>query len=246
MAYYLFNALVALLLFVFIGLYVTSRFGAIVESYGQLVGIDVNRIGSTLDAVIGDGVGRNGASIIAGGILLWSSFMLIQAINVSFADIYGTRAERPLRGTLVNSLVTFGTVVVAVPFVSLGVVTLMTVMDVPSVRILGVPLLFVVFLGVFTPMYYLFPGRGTTLRESVPGATFAAVAWTTCSVLFRLYVTTAEGIRLYGAVGAVLLVLTWLYVGGLMLLVGAVINAVLAERVEVDGRDIENGRDAKR
>jgi membrane protein len=38
-----------------------------------------------------------------------------------------------------------------------------------------------------------------------------------------------------GTFGAVLLALTWLYVGSLLLLVGATLDAVVADRVSVDG-----------
>jgi len=234
-AYHLFNSLVASSLFVFIGLYGAGSLELIIDSYAVLTGLDVERASSTLESLIGDGVGRSRAVVIAGGILLWSSFKLIRAIDVAFGDIYGIRNDRSLRRTLLNGLVVFTTVVVAVPMISLVVVTLMVVMDAPSVRVLGVPLLFVVFLGVFMPTYYLFPDTRATLRGSLPGAAFAAITWTGCSVAFRLYVTSAESVRLYGAVGAVLLVLTWLYVGGVMLLVGAVVNAVLADRVEAGG-----------
>lgn len=83
-------------------------------------------------------------------------------------------------------------------------------------------------------MYYRFPGRAITLREAFPGAAFVAVSWTVCAITFRLYVTSAEGVRLYGVIGGLLLLLTWLYIGGLTLLVGAILNAVLGDRVEVN------------
>ena len=84
-------------------------------------------------------------------------------------------------------------------------------------------------------MYYVLPEvDGVSVREILPGALFAAVTWTVASVIVRLYATASSSVALYGAVGGPLLVMTWLYVGGLALLVGAALNASLAGRVAPD------------
>jgi len=68
------------------------------------------------------------------------------------------------------------------------------------------------------PIYYLFPDTTLTVREALPGAVFAAVGWT--------LLTT--GSQLYGVIGGVLLLVTWVYFAGQLLLVGASLNAVLS------------------
>lgn len=83
-------------------------------------------------------------------------------------------------------------------------------------------------------MYYRFPGERVAVREALLGAAFSAVVWMLSSLLFRAYAATSDSVGLYGVAGAVLLVLTWLYLGGLTLLFGAVLNAILAGRVDVD------------
>jgi hypothetical protein len=59
-------------------------------------------------------------------------------------------------------------------------------------------------------------------------AVFAAVGWTALRTGFRIYAAFAGSYEAYGVVVGVLLLVTFLYFGGLVLLVGAVLNAVLA------------------
>ena len=73
-----------------------------------------------------------------------------------------------------------------------------------------------------------------TVGDALPGAAFSAVVWTLSALLFRVYAATSDSVELYGVVGAILLVLTWFYLGGLTLLFGAILNAVLAGRVDAD------------
>jgi hypothetical protein len=88
----------------------------------------------------------------------------------------------------------------------------------------------------FLPLYYVLPARGLSVREALPGALFAAVGWTALQTGFRIYATTA-GASAYGVLGAALLLVTFLYFGGLILLVGVVLNAVVAGRIDDEDRD---------
>ena len=240
-AFYLFNSLVPLLLFAFIGLSVTGWLGPGIELFGAVAGVDVRETVALLDSVVGDDADRRRAGVIAGLILLWSSFRLVQAINVSFQAIHGVRHEHSLLGTVLDSLIVFATIILVVPVVSLLAVALTAATDVSAVRVGSAPLQCIVLFGVFLPMYYRFSDPETTLLQAFPGAALAAVAWVLCAGGLRLYISTSEGVRLYGVAGGVLLLLTWLYLGGLMLLLGAVLNAVLTDGLDVDADDRSDG-----
>ena len=82
----------------------------------------------------------------------------------------------------------------------------------------------------FLPLYYLLPGEDASVREALPGAVLAAVGWTLLQTGFRAYAADAVGYETYGVLGGTLLLVTFLYVGALLLLVGVVLNAVLAGR----------------
>jgi membrane protein len=59
-----------------------------------------------------------------------------------------------------------------------------------------------------------------------PGSLFATIAWIAASIGLRFYVTHfADYNATYGSIGGVILLMLWLYLGGLVLLVGAEINS---------------------
>ena len=80
---------------------------------------------------------------------------------------------------------------------------------------------------VFLPLYYVLPPVSVSVRHALPGTVFAAVGWVLLQVGFFYYTGSAGQYAAYGLLGAVLLFVTFLYLAGVVLLVGAVLNAVL-------------------
>lgn len=78
-------------------------------------------------------------------------------------------------------------------------------------------------------LYSLGPaGTRRRLAEHVPGALLASLLWVLASAGFSLYVSNFGSYdETYGALGAVIVLLVWLYVGGIALLVGALVNREL-------------------
>jgi membrane protein len=77
-------------------------------------------------------------------------------------------------------------------------------------------------------MYYFLPNVKQKWRFITPGSTVAVLAWILASLGFRLYVGHfASYARTYGALGTVVVLLVWLYLSGLMLILGGEINAIL-------------------
>lgn len=85
----------------------------------------------------------------------------------------------------------------------------------------------VVLVGMFLLIYYFAPAlheRGW--RDLLPGAIVAAVLFLIASVGFSLYVANfGKYDKQYGALGAVVITLLWLYIGSYIFLLGAEINA---------------------
>lgn len=96
----------------------------------------------------------------------------------------------------------------------------------------------VVGLAVAT-LYALAPNTEHQWRWVSPGAVLFIVAWTLGSLLFAYYVSKFGSYnRTYGSIGAVILLLVWLYWSNFILLVGGELNSVLAAREdEVYQRD---------
>lgn len=233
LGYYAFNSLVPLLLLVTIAVsivYDPETTATALESVSELRAAEVQPV---IEEIVGDG-GRTRAGLIAAGIFAYSTATMFQAVNMAFSEVYGTRKQRSGLRKATDTLLIFVIVTVAVGLLGVVGVGLVLVVDSVAVSVLSVPLLFGAFLLAFLPMYYRFPGERVTVGDALPGATFSAVVWTLSALLFRVYAATSDSVELYGVAGAVLLVLTWLYLGGLTLLFGAILNAVLDGRVDAD------------
>jgi len=73
---------------------------------------------------------------------------------------------------------------------------------------------------------------GQKWRWITPGSIVGIFGWLIVSVGFRFYLHYFNNYTaLYGSVGAIIVLLTWFYVSGLMLLVGAEINAAIDRAV---------------
>ena len=75
-------------------------------------------------------------------------------------------------------------------------------------------------------LYTLGPA-GTRRRpiEHLPGALLAAVLWVASSAAFSFYVSNFGSYdKTYGTLGAVIVLLVWIYVGAVAMLVGALVN----------------------
>jgi hypothetical protein len=104
--------------------------------------------------------------------------------------------------------------------------SIFTVFDGLLARALNLTLLVVGLTVAFLPIYRFFPDANLSWADAVPGAVFAAFGWGVLQFLFQFYVAvSSQGGS--SAIGAILLLLTWLYLGGLILLLGGVVNAVL-------------------
>lgn len=77
-------------------------------------------------------------------------------------------------------------------------------------------------------IYYFLPNVKQRWRFITPGSVVAVLGWIGASLGFRLYVTHFSSYaRTYGALGTVVILLVWLYLSGLMLIMGGEINAIL-------------------
>jgi membrane protein len=105
------------------------------------------------------------------------------------------------------------------------------------------PVLLIGLLAVFATVLYLGPNIDhPRWRFVTPGAVFAVVVWLLASGLFAVYTSMFSTYnKAWGSLAAVIVMLTWLWVTGIALLLGAEINAE-AER----SRELRQGRPAER
>jgi len=82
---------------------------------------------------------------------------------------------------------------------------------------------------VFFLLYKYVPNCRLTRRDVMPGALFSTFGWIAVSLVFAVYINHfASFTRIYGSLGAVIILLIWLYLSSVVLLLGGEINATLA------------------
>ena len=176
---------------------------------------------------LADRSGQGALSIFSLAVTMWGALKLFRGIDVAFARIYGYPT-----GPIFHQLSAGLVVLVTLGGAALGVTittTVIAVVELPFVGVVG-PIVLLSFLIVaFLPLYAVIPDLPVPLRSALPGALLAAVGWTGLSAVFSVYARISTGVT--GALGGVLLLVTWFYASGLLVLTGAAVNAVLADHV---------------
>ncbi|QKG92874.1 YihY/virulence factor BrkB family protein [Halorubrum salinarum] len=242
-AYYAFVSLVpALLLLVVVA---TAVFGETIAA--QLVaatGDFLTPAGEEAVVVaVSSAGGRTGASLLGVGVLLWSTLKVFRGLDTAFVSLYGgdqtpgfLRQVADAASVVVGVGLGLGAMVAVGAFVAAADALPL----VETASVLALPALLAV---VFLPMYYLLPQPAVGVREALPGAAFAAVGWTLLQAGFQVYAAGAAQYQVYGVIGGILLLVTWLYLAAVVVVLGGVVNVVLADRGD-DGEGRPTDRDA--
>ena len=248
LAYYAFVSLVPLMLLTVVAASVFGGEELALELANRAAEAFGPQAESLVQETLANTAGQAGAGVVGTAVLLWSGLKLFRGMDVAFSTVYGSALPGSIVDQVRNGIVTLGAVGVGIAATVLVGLAL-AVLD-PDLVVLGVDLAGVVgnllLLGgltaAFLPLYYFLPGE-VEVREALPGAVFAAGGWTLLETGFRIYAAGTGSYDAYGVLGAVLLLVTFLYFGGLILLVGVVLNAVLAGRVDADGLETQGMTD---
>ena len=227
-AYQAFASLVPLLVLLFVAVTIVGDQQLAQRVVALTEGVLPNAAQDLVSNAIGgeNGVGGASASVVGLVTLLWGSLKVFRGLDKAFSNVYETDSENSLVDQVKDGLVVLAAVGVGL----LGMVGAMAVFGAfggPLSRILSLVGLVVGLTVVFLPMYRFFPDADLEWADAVPGAVFAAVSWMVLQFLFRFYIQFSSKGDSSGIIGAVLLLLLWLYLSGLVLLLAAVVNAVL-------------------
>ena len=253
-AYYAFVSLIPAILLLVVA--VSALFGdAVAEQLLAATGEFLTPAGAeAVSTAIASAQGRSGATVLGVVFLLWSTLKVFRGLDTAFLEVYGVEESVSFLDQLVDAssvVVGIGVGIVAMVAVGTVVAALDVVPFIGAVSVLLLPLLLTV---VFLPMYYLLPYPEVTVCEALPGAAFAATGWTVLQAGFQVYAASAGQYQVYGVIGGVLLLVTWLYIAAIVVVLGAVINVVLSEGrgpefLEESGgpderdRQLQHGRD---
>jgi len=229
-AYYAFVSLVpALLLLVVVA---TAVFGeTIAAELAASTGEFLTPAGE--EAVVGavsSAGGRTGAGLLGLGVLLWSTLKVFRGLDTAFVSLYGGDGTPGFFKQVADAasvVVAVGVGIAVMVVVGAFVAAADAVPLVEAASVLALPAFLAV---VFLPMYYLLPQPTLTVREALPGAAFAAVCWTLLQAGFQVYAASAAQYQVYGVIGGILLLVTWLYLAAIVVVLGGVVNVVLAGR----------------
>lgn len=99
-------------------------------------------------------------------------------------------------------------------------------------QLLSWPIALAIVAAAFGFIYRYGPSIWNPGMPLMPGAVLAAVSWALVSGGFRLYVANFGNYnQAYGAIGAVIVLMLWLYMSGLVLLVGDQLNVTVGEQM---------------
>lgn len=185
-------------------------------------------------------------------IALWSASgafaALINALNKAY-DVEETRPFWKVRG--IALLMTLGLSVivmigvlllVAGPPIGRGIVDLFGLGEVFTLvwNVVQWPVALSLMVFTVALLYYFAPDAGQPFRWITPGGLIGVLLWVLASVIFRFYVSNFGSYdATYGSIGAVIVLLLYLYISSLTILFGAELNATLVRlKEEISGEQV--------
>jgi len=169
---------------------------------------------------------------------LWSSSSALVSLSDALNRAYGVEDSRGwMKRRLIAIVLTIGVaafIIISVALVLVGPQAadwLAARLGLSEVftwawRILQWPLVFVLVVLAIGLIYYFAPDVEQDFVFLTPGSVLAAILWLLASLGFRFYVVNFGSYNeTYGAIGGVMVLLLWLYISGLVVIVGAEMNA---------------------
>lgn len=179
-----------------------------------------------LEALEGE-EGRAGASLVSLAVLTWGALRVFRGLDIAFSRVYGTGLEKSFLQRMRDATTVFGAIAAGLIGMAVAGAVIAVLPALPGVRSAGPLAVWVTLVVAFLPLYYLMPDTEVHVREALPGAILAATVFTVLGTLFGFYTAVAGDYAVYGVLGGVLILITWLYVGSTAIMIGAVLNAVL-------------------
>lgn len=239
-AYYAVASFVPLLL---LAVALLSVFGA-TETLVETLRSVLSESGAVvLDRILSDVRGHGVAGGIGLVLALWSGSKIFRGLAIAFDEIYMQESELSLVDRLKRSVLALGTLLVGFVLLSaLSVVLAVVDIPLPYPALIGNVLAVVVLSAAFLPIFYIMPPFEVTVRHALPGAIVSGVGWVLLQIGFYYYAGAAGRYAVYGLLGAVLLFITFLYLGAIVLLVGVAVN--VARDRNTMGRPVRTATDA--
>lgn len=181
-------------------------------------------------------------------ITLWSASAGIDNLRGALNEVYNLKETRSWWKTkLLAVLLTLGIGVLI--FLALGLVFYGTqlldyILPIDSPYVL-MPLRWIIVLSVliltFALIYNFAPNHDAfDWKWITPGAVIGIILWLLSSGVFRVYLQYFDSYaKTYGSLGAVIILLLWLYLTAMVILIGGAINAIFDEETGVEKENVD-------
>ena len=200
--------------------------------------------------------GAAGVMVIVGlALAIWSASGYVSAFMRASNSIYDVEEGRPIWKSVPTRIGTTVVLLLLLAITAVGVVLTGGLAEQVG-KVLGIdktavdvwniakwPVLIAIVSLMFAILYYAAPNvKHPKFRWVSPGGVVAVILWIVASAAFAFYVANFSSYNeTYGAIGGVIVFLTWLWITNIAVLFGAELNAEL-ER----GRQIEAGMPEER
>ena len=197
----------------------------------------------------------NGGLLTVGIIgTIWSASNGMNAFITAQNVAYNVKDNRSfIKKRILSIGLTFGIIIallvalVLPVFGDLLISTIGTLIYMPSeiemlVRVLRWVVSIIIIVIIFSALYHFAPNIKLPFKNAVPGAVFSTVAWQLTSLGFSFYISNfANYSETYGSLGGVFMLMLWFYLIGIILVVGAELNAILyrKKRIQVHVEDVD-------
>jgi membrane protein len=251
LAYYFFLALFpALLFFIALASFFASE-GVINQLVGSLSGVAPAAVVDIIRQQLTDLANSDSGGLLTFGIAaaLWSSSAAMVGLIDALNRAYDVEDARPWwKQRLIAILLTIGvaifvlvsiTLVVSGPELARYIAQQVDLGDAFTWTwmVLQWPVVFILIATAVGLIYYFAPNVDQDFLWITPGSVLATALWLIGSLGFRFYVVNFGSYNAtYGAIGGVMVLMLWLYITGLVIIVGAEMNAEI-EHASPYGKD---------
>ncbi|MBD7913897.1 YihY/virulence factor BrkB family protein [Clostridium sp. Sa3CUN1] len=201
-----------------------------------------NNVFSLIDTIVVEVVDTQNAGLLGASIILtiWSASSGFRAVIKGLNKAYDVKDSRSfIKRSFVAIIFTLGLTIIIVLTLAMLVFGELIGEYILSIFPFDIDIstiwnlsryLIVVFMmiWIFACMYRYTPAKKVPWREVYIGAIVSTLGWIIVSLGFSYYINNiANYSRLYGSVGAVFVLMTWLYITSIILIIGAEFNSII-------------------
>jgi membrane protein len=210
---------------------IVQRLEFIAPALGQL-------LGENIDEVIR---ARGPVTIIAMLGLIWSASTILYVLTGTLNGIWGIERSRPVwkrRGQAMLLILIFvGPILLLASLGGSLMSNLLAWLPDQITQIVGATswaLAILLDVALFMVLYLILPHAASGWREILPGAMGAGLLWELAKKAFLFFVSTYISVSnlVYGSVAAVVAVMSWAYLSGLILLFGAHLSVAYSRHIQ--------------